>query len=235
MHTISTQDAPQQDAPKTQTSEQDQTATPDPTSKSSRRRRLAITLISSFVAFAVLLSAGYLWLVSQSTVQNLGTQECHHVRTQSTLTPAQEAAAREGVCDAIDRLATAWADQDANAYGQTFTDNATYITFAGTYYTGREDIIASHAALYQGPLSDTRLADRYLDLQLLTPDVAILTTRGDTYEGNEPGELTKVQTYTLINSGEHWKIAAFHNTQRKELMEQIQFRWMPETTPTTER
>ncbi|OLT49272.1 DUF4440 domain-containing protein [Saccharomonospora sp. CUA-673] len=139
------------------------------------------------------------------------------------------------MCAVIGRLATAWDRQDAEAYGANFTETATYTTFAGTYYDGRDDIVRSHAALYDGPLSGTRLADRYLGLRFLSEDIAVLTTRGDTYDGDQPDELTKVQTYTLTRDGDDWKIAAFQNTQRKALMEQVQYRWMPDTKPNAEQ
>lgn len=203
--------------------------------KQGRRRRLWIVLMSVVGAVVVLLGAAYVWLMSSASVEAVGVDDCHEVPTDGALDPAQESSARAGICDAIGRLATAWEQQDAEAYGAVFTENATYTTFAGTYYDGRDDIVRSHAALYDGPLSGTRLADRYLGLRFLAADVAVLTTRGDTYEGDVPDELSKVQTYTLLREGDEWKIAAFQNTQRKELMEQIQFRWMPETRPGAER
>lgn len=203
--------------------------------KRPQRRRLWGILASVGGAAAALVGAGYLWLMSDASVQAVGVSDCYEVPTESMMNPSDESQARTGVCEAIGQLATAWDEQDAEAYGAVFTENATYTTFAGTYYDGRDDIIRSHAALYDGPLSGTRLTDRHLGLRFLTDDIAVLTTRGDTYEGEEPDELTKVQTYTLVQDGNEWKVAAFQNTQRKELMEQIQFLWMPETKPDTER
>lgn len=203
--------------------------------KRPRRRRLWIALASVVGLIAVLLGAAYVWLMSDTSVQAVGVSDCHEVPTESTMDHADESQARTDVCDAIGRLTTAWDQKDAEAYGAVFTETATYTTFAGTYYDGRDDIIRSHAALYDGPLSETRLTDQYLGLRFLADDIAVLTTRGDTYEGEEPDDLTKVQTYTLTQDGDEWRIAAFQNTQRNELMEQIQYRWMPETKPDAER
>lgn len=203
--------------------------------KRSPRRRLWLVLVWVVGTIAVLLGATYVWLISSGSVQTVGTPNCQDVLTESAMGPSQEFQARAGVCDATERLAAAWEEQDAEAYGAVFTENATYTTFAGTYYDGREDIIRSHAALYDGPLSETRLADRYLGLRFFADDIAVLTTRGDTYEGDMPDHLSKVQTYTLIRDDDQWKVAAFQNTQRKELMEKIQFLWMDETRPESER
>ncbi|WP_083665803.1 SgcJ/EcaC family oxidoreductase [Saccharomonospora sp. CUA-673] len=199
------------------------------------RRRLWIVLASVVGALAILLGGAYAWLMSDASVQAAGTADCEEVSTEGALDHADESQARTGVCAVIGRLATAWDRQDAEAYGANFTETATYTTFAGTYYDGRDDIVRSHAALYDGPLSGTRLADRYLGLRFLSEDIAVLTTRGDTYDGDQPDELTKVQTYTLTRDGDDWKIAAFQNTQRKALMEQVQYRWMPDTKPNAEQ
>lgn len=200
-----------------------------------RRRRWVVVLAATVGAVVVLLGAGYAWLMSGASVAAVGVPDCHEVPTESTMVPSQEPQALAGVCEAIGQLTTAWQDQDAEAYGAVFTENATYTTFAGTYYDGRDDIIRSHAALYDGPLSGTGLADSFLGLRFLTADVAVLTTRGDTYEDDVPDDLTKVQTYTLVQEDDGWKIAAFQNTQRKKLMEQVQFRWMNGTRPDAER
>ena len=135
----------------------------------------------------------------------------------------------------IDSLAEAWARGDGDAYGAHFTEDATYITFVGTHYQGREDIAGSHRALFAKFLQGTKLAHEILGIRLLGTDAAVLTTRGDTYKGDHPGKLTKIQTYTLVREGDRWLIAAFHNTQRKPLMEAISFRFAPETKPKAEQ
>ncbi|WP_344006558.1 SgcJ/EcaC family oxidoreductase, partial [Isoptericola halotolerans] len=134
-------------------------------------------------------------------------------------------------------LEASWAAHDAEAYGAAFTADATYTTFAGTHYVGRQDIVDSHAALFEDVLEGTRLDSSYLALRFLTHDVAVLTVRGDTYEGDTPGTPTKVQTYTLVRADGDgsWSVAAFQNTQRKALMERVQFLWMPGTVPAAER
>lgn len=185
--------------------------------------------------FALVAVSGYVWLTRSNTVQLAGAEDCLEAPTSSPLAPDEETSAREAVCATIADLSAAWAVQDAEAYGNGFTEDATYTTFAGTYYSGRADIVRSHAALFDDVLDDTQLADRFLELRILTADVAVLTTRGDNYEGEDPGELTKVQTYTLVRDGQEWKIAAFQNTQRKPAMEGVQYLWMPGTRPAAER
>ena len=128
-------------------------------------------------------------------------------------------------------LAVAWARHDADAYGALFTDDATYTTFLGTHYRGRRQIVESHRALFAHALRGTRLADDVLDIRFPHPGTAVVTSRGDTYKGEQPGRLGKVQTYTLVREPDGWRVAAFHNTKRRRVLEALSFRLVPAARP----
>lgn len=143
---------------------------------------------------------------------------------------------QQAVTEVIAGLVDAWRRHDADAYGAAFTQDATYITFVGTYYRGRGDIIESHRTLFAKYLEGTQLAGEILDIRFLGPDTAVVTGRGDTYKGDRPKKLTKIQTYTLVRepSGQ-WRVAAFQNTKRKPVMEAISFRTAPGLIPAAQR
>ncbi|GAO07582.1 SgcJ/EcaC family oxidoreductase [Streptomyces lydicamycinicus] len=133
-------------------------------------------------------------------------------------------------------LIAAWGRHDAEAYGALFTQDATYTTYVGTFYQGRRDIVESHRTLFAKFLKDTQLADEILDIRFYGPDVAVVNGRGDTYKGRLPRKLSKVQTYTLIRENDgRWRIAAFHNTQRKPLLEAMSYKVAPGLIPAAER
>ncbi|WP_392896247.1 SgcJ/EcaC family oxidoreductase [Streptomyces sp. LN699] len=133
-------------------------------------------------------------------------------------------------------LVAAWGRHDAEAYGALFTEDASYTTYIGTLYRGRRDIVESHRTLFAGFLKGTRLADEILDVRFLGPGVAVLTGRGDTYKGKRPRKLGKVQTYTVVLEEDgQWRIAAFHNTRRKPLMEAVSYKVAPGLVPAAER
>ncbi|WP_435582456.1 SgcJ/EcaC family oxidoreductase [Amycolatopsis thermoflava] len=71
------------------------------------------------------------------------------------------------VAAVLDSLAEAWARGDADAYAAHFTEDATYITFVGTRYQGRQDIADSHRALFAKFLKGTRLAHEMVDVRFL--------------------------------------------------------------------
>ncbi|MCY0937641.1 SgcJ/EcaC family oxidoreductase [Streptomyces sp. H34-S4] len=139
----------------------------------------------------------------------------------------------------LNRLASAWEHHDAEAYGELFTEDATYITYVGTFYQGRRDIVESHRTLFAGFLKGTRLADEILDVRFYGPGVAVVNGRGDTYKGKRPEKLGKIQTYTLVRDTDagadgQWRIAAFQNTKRKPLMEAVSYRFAPGLVPAAE-
>ncbi|MFI6429352.1 SgcJ/EcaC family oxidoreductase [Rhodococcus oryzae] len=143
---------------------------------------------------------------------------------------------RAAIDQAIDALVDAWGRHDADAYGAQFTDDATYVTYVGTYYRGRVDIVESHRVLFDKFVKGTRLADRVLDVRFLGADAAVVTGRGDTYKGDPPTKLSKVQTYAMVREADgRWRIAAFHNTKRRPLMERISFRTAPGLVPAADR
>lgn len=143
--------------------------------------------------------------------------------------------AAESVRAVLNRLVGAWARHDAEAYGELFTEDATYITYVGTFYQGRRDIVESHRTLFAGFLKGTRLADEILDIRFYGPDTAVVNGRGDTYKGKRPEKPSKIQTYTLTRCDDgQWRIAAFQNTKRKPLMEAVSYRFAPGLVPAAE-
>lgn len=139
---------------------------------------------------------------------------------------------RDAVLSVLSELVAAWARHDAEAYGGLFTEDATYVTFVGTRYQGRREIVTSHRTLWDKFLKGTRLADEVTDVRFLGPDAAVVTGRGDTYKGSRPKTLSKVQTYALVRQGGQWRIAAFQNTKRRPVLEAISFRTAPGLRPT---
>ncbi|WP_328408250.1 SgcJ/EcaC family oxidoreductase [Nocardia sp. NBC_00403] len=199
-----------------------------------RRRIMSRVLAASAITLGVAAGGGYLWLDKTSDVHNLGTTAC------TTVTPSGAAAAPQSlqeICDLLDELTGAWGRGDADAYGAVFTEDATYTSYVGTYYQGRADIAEGHRALFDGFVNGTKLADSILGIRFYGPDTAVVTSRGDTYKGDpkSPEDLSKTQTYTMVRQDGRWLIAAFHNTQRKNVMERISFLYDPDTRPAAER
>ncbi|MGV0812790.1 SgcJ/EcaC family oxidoreductase [Mycolicibacterium boenickei] len=145
--------------------------------------------------------------------------------------PAQSDVEEAAIRGVLGRLKDAWARHDAAAYAAEFTKDATYTTFQGIQYLGRDEIAESHRVLFARFLSGTRLADEVVAIRR-QGNVAIVVGRGDTYKGRAARRLRKVQTFTLIRGEDgRWQVAAFHNTKRKVLTEFLTFRMEPRLKP----
>ncbi|WP_113703769.1 SgcJ/EcaC family oxidoreductase [Nonomuraea lactucae] len=135
------------------------------------------------------------------------------------------------VRELFDQLKDAWDRGDGDAYGACFTEDATYTTFVGTVYRGRADIAAGHQALFGAFLKGTVMFNDLVEIRFLGPDAAVVLGTGDVGR-KRPRALGKVQTYTLVREADgRWRIAAFHNTKRKSLMEAVSFRLLPASAP----
>ncbi|MET9962829.1 SgcJ/EcaC family oxidoreductase [Streptomyces sp. NPDC006326] len=205
-----------------------------------RRRTPKRVLGTTALSAALVVTVGYVWLDATSGVHATGQADCTAVTATVTATPAGTADAgdQRDVCATLGALTDAWGRGDATAYGDQFTHDASYTTYVGTHYQGRRDIADAHRALFDGFVKGTRLADSFLSLRFYGPDTAVITSRGDTYDAAEPAsdELTKTQTYTLVRENDgHWRIAAFHNTERQNVLERISFLWSPATRPEAEK
>ena len=131
----------------------------------------------------------------------------------------------------LERLAAAWERGDGAAYGREFTADASYVTYVGTVYRGRDDLAAGHAALFGKFLKGTRMFSEVVEMRMYGPRTAVVVTRGDVGK-KRPRRLSKVQTFTLVleDDGE-WRIAAFQNTKHHALMEAVSFRMLPASAP----
>ncbi|MEV4127514.1 SgcJ/EcaC family oxidoreductase [Nocardia sp. NPDC049707] len=207
------------------------TNTESATPAKSRRRTVAKVLGASALTLGLAAAGGYVWLDQTSDVRNRGTAECTGVTPDGG-----SAADLQGVCTTLAEMTAAWGQGDADAFGATFTENGTYTTFAGTYYNSRRDLTEAHRALFDGFVKGSKLADSYLGIRFFGADTAVVTTRGDRYDGERPSELSKTQTYTMVRGHDgKWRIAAFQNTQRKTVMERISFLFDADTEPEAER
>ncbi|MBA4855904.1 SgcJ/EcaC family oxidoreductase [Nocardia farcinica] len=204
----------------------DAPATPKP-----RLRRVLRTVGAATALAALACGGAYLWLDRTAEVRDTGVDHCLDLRPETGT-----AESLRGVCTTLTAMTEAWNRHDATAFGAVFTENATYTTYLGTHYRGRADLTAAHEALFDGFLAGTKLADAFLDARFFGDDVAVVTSRGDTYTGERPTDLGKTQTYTMVREADGaWRIASFHNTQRRRALERISFLVAPDTVPAAER
>ena len=128
---------------------------------------------------------------------------------------------RNGVAEEVEallnRMVAAWDAGDARAYAEEFTEDATYVIYAGIVCQGRAEIERSHVPVFETYQRGSRMRMRVLGARRLSDDVVVVLTEGGLGK-RKPGKLNKVQTFTLVRQDGTWRCAAFQNTKKNRVM-----------------
>ncbi|MBU5441095.1 SgcJ/EcaC family oxidoreductase [Paenibacillus sp. MSJ-34] len=121
------------------------------------------------------------------------------------------------------KLTDSWNKGDGAAYGDCFTEDADYVTFAGQHLKGRKQIADTHEWLFNGPLKGSVLESRAasgLQPRFITPDVAIVHAIGEARLANpseDPNDRGSINTNVAVKRNGEWKLTAFHNCRIQEM------------------
>ena len=116
---------------------------------------------------------------------------------------------------ALARLSAAWDAGDAAAYAREFTDDATYVIYAGIVYEGRAAIERGHVPVFEKWQRGSRMRMRVRTVRHPGDDVAVVLTEGGIGKRRIP--IDKVQTFTMVRRDGRWRCAAFQNTKKNRL------------------
>jgi uncharacterized protein (TIGR02246 family) len=132
----------------------------------------------------------------------------------STTTTAAPDTDRQAILDVLAALYQAWEANDAEAFVADYADDATVVQ-PGVYKKDREEIRATMAAAFAGPLSGSRATDHPAAIRFLTGDTAVVISEGGIiFPGQEAvaSERLVRATWVLVRRGDAWRIAAYHNS-----------------------
>ncbi|GAB2862549.1 hypothetical protein GCM10027176_75560 [Actinoallomurus bryophytorum] len=113
----------------------------------------------------------------------------------------------------LDGIYEAWADNDADAFVASYTEDATSI-LPGSYSAGRTATRDRMAAGFAGPLKGSQVRDEVQSIRHLSADAAIVVTRSAVVMAGEtepPGDRWVIATWTLTRRNGRWLLAAYHN------------------------
>lgn len=128
------------------------------------------------------------------------------------VTPADAAA----VAALPERIVAAWADHDAEAFANVFTEDGSLI-LPGIYQKGRDAIRGFIGEAFAGQYRGTRVTGQPIDLRFLGPDAALLITQGGVLA---PGETEVADerairaSWLAVNRDGQWQLAAYQNSPR---------------------
>jgi uncharacterized protein (TIGR02246 family) len=124
--------------------------------------------------------------------------------------PAKDDAAVQAVFAATSR---AWADGDANAFADSYAEDATVI-LPGVYLRGKAEIRARMAAAFAGALKGSRRRHAVQSIRSRSSGTAIVITISATVfpDEDEPAaERRELATWLFSQRGERWLVEAYHS------------------------
>ena len=125
-----------------------------------------------------------------------------------TLTPTDR------VLGVIKSVYDAWADGDATAFVEFYTDDATVVQPA-IHKKNKDDIYTSMAAGFAGPLKGSRVHDEPGSVRFFGFDTAVIITEGGILMAGQdevPAERLVRATWVFVRQNDEWRVAAYHNS-----------------------
>ena len=135
----------------------------------------------------------------------------------STPTDTQSSDADRAAIAALPkRMAAVWAQHDADAFAELFTEDGAMI-LPGLYKKGRAEIRPYMAAAYQGAYKGTRATGWPLDIKPLGSGSVALVTEGGVIQPGErelSAKATIRASWILVKRNGQWLIALYQNCSR---------------------
>jgi uncharacterized protein (TIGR02246 family) len=138
--------------------------------------------------------------------------------TQTPSTPSSKsgsAASRDdtAVRAVLDRVYTAWAENDADAFVAPYGERATAI-LPGAYLQSRDAVRATMADVFAGPLKGSKGLHEVQSIRFIGTDAAIVISKGAVVLAGETEpapESRTLDTWVLSEQDGTWRVEAFHN------------------------
>jgi uncharacterized protein (TIGR02246 family) len=113
------------------------------------------------------------------------------------------------------RIVAAWANNDADAFAEVFTEDGSLILPGDVFLKSREEIRTFMAAAFSGPFKGTQVTGTPLAVKSLADGVAQVVTYGGVIASDE-SELSPRSairaSWLLTRTGSTWSITHYQNT-----------------------
>jgi len=109
-----------------------------------------------------------------------------------------------------------WNRGSAEAFAAPFAEEADFVAFDGTRFRRRDELVRSHAPLFETHLKGTRLVGDVTDVRFLGSDVAVVHAHGGTVPRGKreaAPERDSLQTLVAVKRDDIWQFVAFQNTR----------------------
>ena len=131
-------------------------------------------------------------------------------------TPKPTDADKAAVVGLTQRLVTAWASRDADAFADLFVTDGTMI-LPGVFCTGRSEIRAFMKNAFETQYKDTQVTGKPLNMRFLASGVAVLLTEGGVMAKGETevsADRAIRATWLAVRRDKQWRLANYQNSPR---------------------
>jgi uncharacterized protein (TIGR02246 family) len=121
---------------------------------------------------------------------------------------------RRAVLAVIKAVYVAWEANDADEFVAVYLDDATVVQ-PGIYKKDRQEVRATMAAGFGGPLKGSSVIDTPQDVRFVNDETAIVVSEGGILFSGEttcPSERMVRATWVLAKRDDNWFVAAYHNS-----------------------
>ena len=139
---------------------------------------------------------------------------------QPTSSASSQATDEAAIRTLYQQVMDGWNRGNGDAFAAPFADDADFVAFDGSYFTGRREIAAFHQLLFDQFLHGTSLVGKVRSARFLTPDVAVMHAVGGTVmpgQSDLEPERNSVQTLVATKREGAWQLAAFQNSRAQYL------------------
>jgi uncharacterized protein (TIGR02246 family) len=114
----------------------------------------------------------------------------------------------------VERLEQAWNIADGAAFGAQFADESDFVNVRGEHHRGATAIARGHQGIFDTIYADSTVRYRLELARELAPGVimAVASATLDVPGGPLKGIHNSRFTMLIVEQGDYWRIAAFHNT-----------------------
>ena len=125
--------------------------------------------------------------------------------------------AEQVATEVLGRLEQAWNDGDGAAFGEVYTDDATFVTVRGEWIPGRAAIAAGHAGIFRTIYAGSTNRMELVAARALV-DGSVVASSRHTLEvpaGPAAGTVAARSTSVIVPDAADpsgWRVAATHNT-----------------------
>jgi uncharacterized protein (TIGR02246 family) len=118
------------------------------------------------------------------------------------------------VLELVSKLETAWNAADGAGFAQPFAEDADFVNIRADHFHTREVIAKGHQDIFDTIYKGSVVRYRLASVREISPKVLLAHVKATLKVPAGPlaGEIDALFSLVLVQNGNEWRIAAFHNT-----------------------